>query len=734
MARVSRQSHDPDSLGVPHTNIVDLRGSIQAEPVQAAPAPLLKTAAPTPKNNQPHARSWPRLKLPVMNRDLFEQWWWQVDLRNVAVFGILAVIVIGGLAGAQAYGALRHTQGVVLGASTDAYGHLRTAQEAINQDTLESAAAEFRAAKESFEQAAAQVDSLPGWLTAIIRHIPGPGTTVRSGEHLLAAGTDVATAGEAIIRVIQQFQTEREQQPAPLANQETTVTLLPVLDALEGDLATALTAAQHASDELAAISVTSVPQAYRSQVALVQQALPAARQELNSINSVVSLLKAILGSQTTKEYVLIFQNNNEVRATGGFIGSLAQIAVHDGTLRVVEVPGKGAYEINDDFDLKIVPPRPLWLINNAWQIQDANWWPDWPTSAAKLVWFYQTARGFPISGVVSLTPDVLIDLLRVTGPVDLTKTYGLTVTADNFLTTVQDISYNQQENRPKAIIADLMPIVISRLLNTNAKQLVETLTAVNQSLATKQMLMYFTDPQVEALVQTLGWAGEIRKTSDDFLSVIHTNIGGGKTDLVMATDVEHKAEIQSDGSIIDTVTIVRRHQGNPANELEKVKNMDYVRIYVPAGATLLEASGFSEIDSGLLKFPAADAVADDDLERLDGSVVVHEASGTRVYQQFDKTVFANWLGVEVGGTALATVRYRLPFSLKDNTYQVLLQKQSGTRGGPITSTLSWPAGLYQVSQVAPEQGVTQTPESITFSTELRTDRAWGARLNSQQKH
>lgn len=731
MARTGNQSHEPEHLGVPDANIVDLRGTASPETAAPRPAPQQQ---PTPAIARPQAQkkmTHPprvRVRLPKINKDYFERMWWQVDLRNIAVFGVLVLVIIGTLAGAQAYGALTKTKGVVLGASTEAYTHLQSAQQAIDQDSLEAAAADFRSAQESFQQANARFQDIPGWLRAVLKLIPGPGTTIKSGEHLLNAGTEVAVAGEAIVSMIQKFKTDRATQAPALPNQETTVTLLPILDALHGDLQTALTAGNNAAGELAQVSAQSVPSAYRSQIALVQQALPAVQQQLNSMESVIQLLTAVLGTQKTKEYLLIFQNNNEVRATGGFIGSLAQIAVHDGVVRVVEVPGKGAYEVNDDFDLTLIPPRPLWLINNKWQIQDANWWPDWPTSAAKITWFYETARGFPISGIVSLTPDVLIDLLRVTGPVDLTDAYGVTVTDENFISTVQDIGYNEQENRPKAIIADLMPIVITRLLNTDAKQLLDTLAAVNTSLTTKQLLLYFDDSDLEAIVKNLGWAGEVREAPADYLSVIHTNIGGGKTDLLMSTEVEHKAELQSDGSIVDTVTIVRRHTGDPNDPEQGIKNMDYVRLYVPEGATLLSASGFTKIDTNLLHFPDAAATTDVDVERLDEDVIVHEDSGTRIYSQFGKTVFANWLGIEAGSTAIANVTYRLPFSLStEGMYQILLQKQSGTKGNQIVSSLTWPE-TYRLLQTAPAHEVETAGATATFSQTLKTDRAWGVRL------
>lgn len=743
--------HDPFPHGVPEENVVDLSNRRPTDESQPATNDGQPSTVNQPTTNDQRGRS---TKAPIEAikrftsavvesrtssvagrpavwsgvKDRLEHWWWQLDSRSVSVFGSLVVVVVGGLIATQAWGALNHTRGAVLGASTEAYEHLRSAQKAVDRLALDQAAGQFAEAGAAFRQAEDQLRRVPGWVLAIVKLIPGPGGTVKSGEHLVSAGQHIAQAGEAMTKVMEQFQ----RQPTDAADDARTIAVAPLLEALSGDLEGALDAARLASDELARVDVASVPEAYRDQLAQVKRTLPTARQELGSVASVVTLLRSVLAADTTKEYLLIFQNTNEARATGGFIGSLAQVAVKDGTLRIVEVPGRGAYEINDDFDVTVIPPRPLWLINNRWQIQDANWWPDWPTSAAKIEWFYERARGFPISGVVSLTPTVIIDLLQLTGPVDLHEAYGVTVDAENFISIIQDIDYSHQENQPKAIIADLMPVVLNRLLTIKANQLLDSLASISRSVASKQMLFYFADPELQRLVQSLGWAGEVRPTPFDYLSVIHTNIGGGKTDLVIDTEIEHQAEIQADGSIINTVTIVRRHQGNPADEQEKIKNIDYVRILVPRGSRLLEAIGFETINHDLIMSPPAEAMTDPDLERLEGQVVVHEQSNTRIYDQFDKTVFANWLGVEVGKTVLATVSYRLPTILKpERPYSLLVQKQSGTAGDAVTSTLRWPEERYSLVTFAPENGVSKQANGLLYQSVLNVDRAWGALLKAK---
>ncbi|MFH0952045.1 MAG: DUF4012 domain-containing protein [Patescibacteria group bacterium] len=750
--RKNIQNIESEDMGVPANNVVDLRNSggisrsdiipDEAEEILSEPEYI---AAPEPKRladaDEPSIRhqSPPPVK-PIINKrkknnkndqtlnDRLEKYWWRYDWRAVAVFAVMVLVIGGIFGGTQVWGQLSQARGVVLGASTEAYDYLQSAQGAVDQFSLGQATAEFHKAEASFAQAENELAQLPGWLMSIIKLIPGPGQTVASGEHLIKAGRYISQAGESLTRVMQQFSTE---QTAITDNTES-IELMPLISALEGDLSQAIEAAQLASDELLKVKVDHIPAEYRGQIAVVKDKLPAVTDELNSISSVVELLSSVLGTTKAQEYLLVFQNNNELRATGGFIGSLAQVAVKRGKLTVVEVPGRGAYEINDDFDKRLIPPKPLQLINDQWQIQDANWWPDWPSSAEKIIWFYEEARGFPLQGIISLTPDIIIELLDITGPVDMTEKYGTEVNSDNFLTLTQDIDYAKQENRPKAIIADLMPEVISRLLTIEPAKLIDTLGVINRALAKKNMLFYFSDDSKQAIAERLGWSGEVRDNPFDYLSVIHTNIGGGKTDLVVKTEIEHNAEIQSDGSIIDTVTIVKRHNGDINDPLTKIKNMDYLRIMVPAGSQLLDAYGFEIIDRSLLLSPLPEAVEDADLARLESDVIVHESSGTRIYDQFDKTVFANWLGVAVGQTALATITYKLPQKIsQDQSYRVLFQKQSGTAGDEITSHLTWPAN-YSVSTYAPDQAVEVLSDSLRFKSVLDVDKAWGAMLEKHE--
>ena len=133
-------------------------------------------------------------------------------------------------------------------------------------------------------------------------------------------------------------------------------------------------------------------------------------------------------------------------------------------------------------------------------------------------------------------------------------------------------------------------------------------------------------------------------------------------------------EIQTDGSIINDVTIIREHTGEKHEGLYGVRNVNWLRLYVPLGSQLLSADGFSQPDSQF--FQTIDPTAEDlpVLKNGEGLAVIDSNSGTWSYQELNRTVFANWSMVDPGQTARLHFRYKLPYNLLDDNQSGWLVK------------------------------------------------------------
>jgi hypothetical protein len=494
--------------------------------------------------------------------------------------------------------------------------------------------------------------------------------------------------------------------------------------------------------ELAKIDIKYIPDEYRDKFLATKEKVSVLEKGLVEFISLAEGLHNFLGVNYDKRYLLVFQNNNEARASGGFIGSYALVDLREGQIKNIEVPEGGSYDTEGGARVLMEAPEPLHLVSSLWRFWNANWWSDWKLSAQNLAWFYEKSDGPTVDGVITFTPNVLEGLLKITGPIDMTKDYGVMIDSQNFWEVTQgivekignpeyyasssphgekldDVVKNNSaveaidKNKPKKIIGDLMNQIMEKLpQKLNKENLVKILNIVDVSLKEKQVMFYFKDEELQAKMEKNSWAGRVKNTSGDYLAVVNTNIAGGKSDRKMAQKVIHNIDVQADNSIIDTVSIYRTHTGLRGEPFSGVRNVDWMRVYVPRGSQLLEASGFTPPDPIYFDtLPDPSWQKNELVEKTEGRAKIDLVSGAKVYMESNKTVFAGWLMVDPGQTGVVTFKYRLPFKLrlteqnsdlfftvnrwlnpdypKVYKFSLLVQKQPGSLNGEYESNLSF---------------------------------------------
>ena len=260
----------------------------------------------------------------------------------------------------------------------------------------------------------------------------------------------------------------------------------------------------------------------------------------------------------------------------------------------------------------------------------------------------------------------------------------------------------------------------------------------------KIFLLYSNNQSLETAFEDLDWSGIIKSTDSDYLMVVGANLGGGKTDQVVDELLDLKTKIKEDGTIINSLTISRKHNGNPDDQFESMTNQEFIRIYVPEGSTLISASGFKG-PSPVKMFQSEIALSEDeDLVNIEGSPVIDERSGTRTTQEFGKTVFGNWMIVKPGEFAQATFEYELPFKLQKPeksilekifdrsadifSYSLTIQKQPG-KINRLTSALEMPVNM-SVSWNSSNSKLTDQ-NKVEFTKTIDRDAAYGAFLKSK---
>ena len=612
----------------------------------------------------------------------------------------------------------------VLSNSLLAYQNLLTAQNSLEQADWQTAEQSFSLARSNFADAGQEIKKMGSVALNILDNLPG-NSLISSGNHLVKVGENLALAGQTLASAVNLFSFNNLFNL--IDSNESNLTDNIVLS--QANLKNALQSIKIANQELNDVEINVMPSDMQEGIASLKEKLPLVEEMLNQALSYSSALLGILGHDNPRQYLLIFQNNSEIRATGGFIGTYGLLTLDRGVISDLFIDG--IYNADGQLHEKIIPPRPIQKISTTWSMHDANWFADFPTSAQKIEWFYEKTGGPTVDGVISLTPTLIERLLEITGPIPMPD-YDVVLDKNNFIELVQykvEIDYDKELNRPKKILVDFTPKFIETLSSLSSEDKKKAITIIFDCLKEKHILAYFNNSSLEKLSIDEGWSGKIFNSEKDYLSVISSNINGYKTDRVVEETISHEAEIQEDGSIIDTLTIKREHKGGESgyNWWNRV-NSNYLRVYLPLGSELISANGQSlEIYQPPIDYQKNNFKNDPLVEEIESKMVIDQKTGTHIFEESDKTVFGNWVYVSPGETVVLTYKYKLPFKIdltkSTDSYSLLVQKQSGSIGSSFNHKLEYPDN-WEVSWNYPEN-LDIKSNILNLNTDLKVDRFLG---------
>ncbi|MFA5985879.1 MAG: DUF4012 domain-containing protein [Parcubacteria group bacterium] len=622
---------------------------------------------------------------------------------------------------------------------------IKSAMGSIAQNDFSSSGEELDHAYQDFAFASSEMGKINMLAKYIAQYVPGA-SRLASGDHIIEAGKFLTHTAKELHSIIPEVITDDHKLVSPDGKHVSFLALYQLLadrmDIARYDLA-------EAQKHIDQVYIDDVPEKYRDTFVQMKTILPEINTSLRLITESRPTVEDMLGANGPRTYLLLFQNNNEMRATGGFIGSYGIVKINNG--RITQMMIDDVYNPDGQLIDRVVPPLPIQKISANWSMHDSNWFPNFPTSAKKTMDFYERSGGATVDGVIAITPELMKKLLEITGPVAVDG-YDVTLTSDNFVQILQgeiedESNYvskteeslvkndNKEEKKedgdakitkkekPKKILSDLMPIMIDRLFDRKSPEhLAVVARVVSESLKERHIMIYMTKPEAQKIIENNGWGGLVVDTSKDYLSVVNTNINGFKTDGVITETISHNAVIDQDGAIVDTVQIKRQHiGGHTGYPWWDAVNADYMRLYVPKGSELISVEGQTrEINEERLAYDALGYEHDRDVKEEEQNMHIDEETGTRIYEQSDKTVFANWVYVSPQESVTVTYVYRLPFHVdmaedeegKFGSYAVLFQKQSGSVNSSIESTMALDKSFTPVWQ-AHDQGDDVMRDALT---------------------
>ncbi len=670
--------------------------------VTPVPARLAATV-PHPLDTLPKPVHSPTLSVVLQDAKRARQPW------TLVPWFLGAGAVIAGLLFVSQYG--MKVKGRVVEQGSAAIGSLLSAKSDLESFDFESAKQNLTRSADQFDNARQQLDMFGSTLVNGISRIPGF-SSLRVARDVLTAGHLLSDAGLALSEAV-----EVATHTGGLLDTKATdrVSLGSVFLPLQNAIGRAQDDIIKSAALLDGVDAAALPEEYRAQFLDLQGRLPALRSLVDSAVAAATFAGRMTGTDHPRRYLMLFANSSELRPTGGFPGSYGLITFENG--RVKDFRADDIYNPDGQIKNFIVPPQQLQHITPGWGMRDAAWWIDFPTSARKVMEFWQHDGGAAVDGVITIKPDVLKGILKITGPISLPQ-YDLVLSADNVLDTLQLEVESKKTAQPKQIIVDLAPLILERLSSAPATQWVALLELFKQSLDQRDALLYFDDKQLQDYVLAQGFGGVVRATDGDYLMVDISNIKGAKADAVTDTSVKLESWYEA-GTFVHRLTLTRRHNGgNTAYGFYNKPNNAWVRVLVPKGAMLRDIKGNdTPTYKPLMNYQTTESKRDSDLDALEATYQT-AAHGALTYEESGKSGFGFWMTVEPGSTGVVQLEYSVPARTVSEQYSLLVQRQPGLDLSDFEFTIQKGAGI---AISASQPALTTWPDSWRLHTDLKHD-------------
>ncbi|MBU1017258.1 DUF4012 domain-containing protein [Patescibacteria group bacterium] len=519
---------------------------------------------------------------------------------------------------------------------------------------------------------------------SIIKGFPVVKNYYEDGKHFLKAADYGLELGGVAVAVLEPFASDlgfkvegKEFEENVLTNQERLIKILNLLPEFTPEIDKIAEATRKIDSELSQINETKYPESLRgvkvrSQISSIKMVSHELAQKSPQFKELFASLPLLMGFDTPKVYMVLMANNYELRMSGGFNTFLVLFKIDKG---VPEILGSmDTYDIDKDLFYMVNFNVPYYIrdylkVNRLYARDATSTSPDFVEASDKFINEFWRKNGMlyqKVDGVMQVNNFVVEDLLRVLGPVD---SGGYSVRTDegnyigipikefnseNVVLELEKIAGGDLSEiiGRKDIIKYLMNSIMQKALNASTENLLPMAQTMLGLLGSKDIIIRSFDTDLQKAMEDLGYSGRIAGVPEtwDYLHVNNSNFGAGKRDWIIKRKVV-KEVYEENGQKIGVVSLITINPKSPEWWQWVPFYNDYFRFYVPKGSKLISATA------------------------SDGQEL-----NAKEYDHLGKTVLEGFFKMKEDSDLTITYKYSLPSDVDFSNYNLLIQKQSGTRG------------------------------------------------------
>jgi hypothetical protein len=464
--------------------------------------------------------------------------------------------------------------------------------------------------------------------------------------------------------------------------------------------------------------------------------------------TIQDIANAILAQDdVTRRYLLLLQNNLELRPGGGFLGQYAVVEVKNGEVLSFEVKDTNNLDSTYKSD-RLLPAKLQQYLSDTkkMKMRDSNYSPHYPENVADALHFYElSGNDANFDGVFALNASLLEDVLAITGPITVTRKdwekYG-EFSADGGLMKLQKVveepvfRADERKECEKALKKLNVPEDDDRweacqydengkkrktmthgeraarkeIINALAREMLPKLLKVSnieplilmatENLDEKDIQLWFKDESIQQLAKGENWAGEVDSAWDgDYVMISDANVGALKSDYYMTRAMEYKVDFTGKSAEANDAAAGRMVRYISPDVKNQVMAGTFTTSAPLATARMTYVNTATEPSYFNMDYHS--------FTRLyvpKGSTWYvrewFEPPGVDTEDIFgDKQVYGYKFDVLLGDTIPTMLQYTLPKTITEDGYKLKIQKQSGIGNIPLKVTVITSDGVAHTKEV-----------------------------------